>query len=64
MLHLLFCDNFLHPRDPDEVYAAEFAAALDCGFSCGLVSFVEQLATPIVEKVVGIERDVRRALRG
>ena len=38
-MHLLFCDNFLNPREPDEVYAAEFAAAREGGFSCGLVSF-------------------------
>jgi len=38
-MHLLFCDNFLNPREPDEVYAAEYAAARACGFSCGLVSF-------------------------
>ena len=38
-MHLLFCDNFLNPREPDEVYAAEFAAARACGFSCGLISF-------------------------
>ena len=38
-MHLLFCDNFLNPREPDEVYAAEFAAAREAGFTCGLVSF-------------------------
>jgi hypothetical protein len=38
-MHLLFCNNFLNPREPDVVYAAEFAAARECGFSCGLVSF-------------------------
>ena len=38
-MHLLFCDNFLNPREPDEVYAAEFAAARQYGFSPGLISF-------------------------
>ena len=38
-MHLIFCDNFLNPREPDEVYAVEFAAAPAAGFSCGLVSF-------------------------
>jgi hypothetical protein len=38
-MHLLFCNNFLNPREPDVVYAAEYAAAQASGFSCGLVSF-------------------------
>ena len=31
-MHLLFCDNPLNPREPDEVYAPEYAAAQACGF--------------------------------
>lgn len=38
-MHLLFCDDFFNAREPDEMYAAEFAAAREAGFSCGLVSF-------------------------
>lgn len=38
-MHFLFCDDPLNPREPDEVYSAEYAAARAAGFSCGLVSF-------------------------
>ena len=38
-MHILLCDNFLNPREPDEVYAPEYAAARACALSCGLVSF-------------------------
>jgi hypothetical protein len=51
-MHLVFCDNFLNPREPDEVHAAEYAAARVAGFSCGLVSF---------ERLTGGEAFARRA---
>src|SRR5688500_14102480 len=36
---LLFCDNPLNRREPDDVYAPEFEAAWRCGFDCRLISF-------------------------
>ena len=38
-MHILFCNDPLNPREPDEVYASEHAAARAAGFPCGLVSF-------------------------
>ena len=62
-MHLLFCDNFLNLREPDEVYAAEFAAARRCGFECGLISF-ESLTGGDYDfaKRAGGPADGRRAL--
>lgn len=38
-MHVIFCSDPLHLRQPDPAYDAEVAAVEDCGFSYGLVDY-------------------------